>query len=54
MNAEKLELLRGSGNLFRDLGRENSDMEQLKALLAAEIIKVLDRNELTMREARPG
>jgi len=47
MNAGKLEMVRGSGNVFRDLGREKADTEQLKALLAAEIIKVLDRKELT-------
>ena len=51
MNAEKLELVRGSGNVFRDLGREDADLEQLKALLAAEIIKALDRDKLTIREA---
>ena len=52
MKREKLELLRGSGNVFRDLGRENADIDQLKALLAAEIIKVLDREELTVRAAQ--
>ena len=51
MRGEKLELVRGSGNVFRDLGRENADIEQLKALLAAEIIKSLDRDELTVRAA---
>ena len=51
MSAEKLQLVRGSGNVFRDLGRENADLEQLKALLAAEIIKALDRDGLTIREA---
>lgn len=51
MDAEKLELVRGSGNVFRDLGRENADLEQLKALLAAEIIKVLDRDKLTVATA---
>lgn len=56
MNAEKLETVRGSGNVFRDLGRENADLEQPKALLAAELIKVLDRDELTIPEvpARTG
>ncbi|HEX7360135.1 MAG TPA: helix-turn-helix transcriptional regulator [Bryobacteraceae bacterium] len=43
--------MRGSGNVFRDLGRENADVEQLKALLAAEIIKALDRADLTVRAA---
>ena len=37
--AEKLELVPGSGNGFRDLRRENADIEQLKSLLAAEITK---------------
>ena len=52
MKGEKLELIRGSGNVFRDLGRENADVEQLKALLAAEIIKALGREELTVRAAQ--
>jgi len=51
MKDQKLELVRGSGNVFRDLGRENADVAQLKALLAAEIIKTLDRNDLTVRAA---
>src|SRR5208283_2532147 len=52
MKTEKLEVLRGSGNLFRDLGYENADLEQLKAILAAEIIKVLDRQRLSVRAAQ--
>ena len=51
MKGEKLEVVRGSGNVFRDLGRENADIEQLKSLLAAEIIKTLDRDGLTVRAA---
>eukprot|EP00456_Euglypha_rotunda_P091141 TRINITY_DN95717_c0_g1_i1.p1 TRINITY_DN95717_c0_g1~~TRINITY_DN95717_c0_g1_i1.p1 ORF type:complete len:106 (-),score=15.54 TRINITY_DN95717_c0_g1_i1:2-319(-) len=51
MNAEKLEIVRGSGNVFRDLGRDNADVLQFKAILAAEIIKVLDRDQLTVRAA---
>ncbi|MGI9070745.1 MAG: helix-turn-helix domain-containing protein [Bryobacteraceae bacterium] len=51
MKGEKLELVRGSGNVFRDLGREHADVEQLKALLSAEIIKALDREKLTVRAA---
>ncbi len=49
---EKLEVVRGSGNVFRDLGHDNADAEQFKALLAAEIIKTLDRERLTVRAAR--
>ena len=51
MKTEKLELVRGSGNVFRDLGHPNSDVEQFKAILAAEIIKTLDRDKLTVRAA---
>ena len=42
MKSEKLEVVRGSGNVFRDLGHENADAEQLKAL---------DRERLTVRAA---
>jgi predicted XRE-type DNA-binding protein len=51
MKTEKLELVRGSGNVFRDLGRANADAEQFKSILAAEIIKSLDRERLTVRAA---
>jgi len=51
MRAEKLEVVRGSGNVFRDLGHENADVEQFKAILATEIIKVLDRGHLSVRAA---
>jgi predicted XRE-type DNA-binding protein len=44
-------VVRGSGNVFRDLGRNNADAEQFKAILAAEIIKALDREHLTVRAA---
>jgi len=49
--SDKLEIVRGSGNVFRDLGRPNADAEQLRALLAAEIIKTLDERRLTVRAA---
>jgi predicted XRE-type DNA-binding protein len=51
MKREKLEVVRGSGNVFRDLGHKNADAAQLKAILAAEIIKALDRDHLTVRAA---
>ena len=51
MRREKLQVTRGSGNVFRDLGRRNADAEQFKAILAAEIIKVLDRDGLSVRKA---
>ena len=52
MKSEKLEVVRGSGNVFRDLGHENADAEQFKGILAAEIIKALDREHLTVRAAQ--
>ncbi len=51
MKGQKLELVRGSGNVFRDLGHENADAEQFKAILATEIIRALDRERLTVRAA---
>ena len=51
MKKEELEVVRGSGNVFRDLGHKNADAEQFKAILAAEIIKALDREHLTVRAA---
>jgi predicted XRE-type DNA-binding protein len=51
MKSEKIEIVRGSGNAFRDLGVPNPDVAQLKAILAAQIIKMLDRKALTVRAA---
>ena len=51
MKREKLDVARGSGNVFRDFGHTNADVEQFKAILAAEIIKALDREGLSVRDA---
>jgi len=51
MKRENVEVLRGSGNAFRDLGYKNADAKHLKAILAAEVIKALDRERLTVRAA---
>ena len=51
MNRDTLDVVRGSGNAFRDLGHKNADVLQFKALLAAEIIKALDRDGLSVRAA---
>lgn len=51
MKSEAIEIVRGSGNVFRELGHASPDVAQLKALLAAEIIKMLDREGLTVRAA---
>jgi predicted XRE-type DNA-binding protein len=52
MKSEKLEVVKGSGNVFRDLGHQNADADQFKAILAAEIIKALDRDGLSVRSAQ--
>ena len=52
MKKAKLDVVRGSGNVFRDLGHKNPDAEQFKAILAAEIIKAVDREGLTVRAAQ--
>jgi predicted XRE-type DNA-binding protein len=52
MKAKKLEAVRGSGNVFRDLGKPDADVQHMKALLAAEIIKALDKQRLTVRKAQ--
>jgi len=51
MKKSKLQLVRGSGNVFRDLGHPDADTQQFKAILAAEIIRALDRERLTVRAA---
>lgn len=48
---ERIEVIRGSGNVYRDLGRPGADVDQLKAILAAEIVKTLDRDGLSVRAA---
>ena len=52
MKKESIELIRGTANPYRDLGFEQADLLQLRATLAAEIIKSLDREKLTVRAAQ--
>src|SRR3954447_9752825 len=49
--SDDTELVRGSGNVFRDFGYPGAEVRQAKALLAAEIIKVLDGQGLSTRQA---
>jgi predicted XRE-type DNA-binding protein len=51
MSDEEFDIVRGSGNVFRDLGHPDADREQLRSLLAARVIGVLDERKLTVREA---
>jgi predicted XRE-type DNA-binding protein len=46
-----IELVRGSGNIFRDFGDPYPELEQLRAILAAQIIKALDARGLSTSKA---
>jgi predicted XRE-type DNA-binding protein len=48
---DDFELVRGSGNVFADLGMKNPEQRQLRAILAAEIGKTLAVEKLTVRAA---
>jgi len=52
MKKEKLELIRGSGNIYQDFNVADAATRQLKALLAAEIIKKLDKDGISVRRAQ--
>jgi len=52
MKKEQPELIRGSGNIYRDFDVADADVRQLKAILAAEIIKKLDRDGVSVRKAQ--
>ncbi|QWR77924.1 XRE family transcriptional regulator [Candidatus Magnetomonas plexicatena] len=48
---DDFELIHGSGNVFRDFGRPNANVEQARAIIAAKIIGTLDERSLSTREA---
>lgn len=48
---DDFELVRGSGNVFADLGLPDPELEQFRAILAAEIGKTLAADKLTVRAA---
>jgi predicted XRE-type DNA-binding protein len=49
---DDFELVHGSGNVFRDFWRPDADVRQTKALLAAEIVWILDDEGLSTRKAQ--
>ena len=49
---EELELVHGSGNVFRDFNDPHADILQLKSILAAQIIGILDDRNLSVRKAQ--
>lgn len=48
---DEFEVIRGTGNVFRDFGHADADSKHLKAVLAAQIIQVLDARKMTVRKA---
>ena len=46
-----VELVHGSGNVFRDFGYADAVIRQAKAIMAAEIMKVLDERQWSTRKA---
>jgi predicted XRE-type DNA-binding protein len=51
MSEDDFELVYGSGNVFADFGDPNAEAQQLKSLLAAQVIRVLNERGLTVRAA---
>ena len=51
MSESEFELVKGSGNVFRDFAEPDADLKQAKAIVAARIIAVLDEHGLTVRKA---
>jgi predicted XRE-type DNA-binding protein len=48
---EEIELVHGSGNVFRDFGDANADLEQARVILASQIVTRLDAKKLSTRAA---
>ena len=51
MSESEIELIEGSGNVFRDLGDPEADLKHAKAVLAARIIATLNERGLSVRKA---
>jgi predicted XRE-type DNA-binding protein len=51
MSDMEFEVVRGSGNIYRDFGHANAGLEQARAILAAKIIGTLNARKLSTRDA---
>ncbi len=49
---DEMDLVHGSGNVFRDFGDPDADVKQTKGILAAKIIGILDDRNLSTRKAQ--
>jgi len=47
---ETLEVIKGTGNVYKDFNYPDAEVRQLKAKVAAEIINLLDHRELSVRQ----
>jgi predicted XRE-type DNA-binding protein len=52
MTDELSEVVPGSGNVFRDFGYPDADVRQAKVLMGTQIMKILDAEGLSTREAQ--
>ena len=48
---DEFEVMRGSGNVFADFGDPDAEAKQMKAQVAAEIIKTMGKRSMTVRAA---
>lgn len=48
---DEIELIYGSGNVYRDFNRPHAGLEQARAIIAAKIIRTLDTRALSTRDA---
>lgn len=51
MSDDDMELVHGSGNVFRDFGLPDANLRQARALVGARILGLLDEQQLTNRDA---
>ena len=51
MKNNDMELICGSGNVYRDFGHPNAGLEQARVIIAAKIINILDDRKLSTRDA---
>ncbi len=52
MSDDELEVIHGSGNVYRDVGYPDADIRQAKAVLGAKIIGILEDRKLSTRQAQ--
>jgi predicted XRE-type DNA-binding protein len=51
MTNDDTELVRGSGNVYRDFGRAHAGLAQARAITAARLIRILDERQLSTQDA---